>query len=67
MIRIRPWRLLDTKVTIKQMLQNESSREYLLESKDYKGTLQIEPVVFRDEVLNWDLELGYRGNPYRDG
>ena len=38
-IRIRPWRHSDTKVTIKEDLQNKSSREYLLESKDYKGTL----------------------------
>ena len=27
----------------------------------------MEPAIFRDEVLNWNLELGYQGNPYRDG
>ena len=27
----------------------------------------MEPAIFKDEVLNWDLELSYRGNPYRDG
>ena len=27
----------------------------------------MEHAIFRDEVLNWDLELGYSGNPYTDG
>ena len=27
----------------------------------------MEHASFRDEVLNWDLELGYSGNPYTDG
>ena len=67
LIRIRPWRNSDTKVTIKEALENKNSRENLLESKDYKGTLQIEPATFRDEVLNWNLELGYHANPFRGG
>ena len=27
----------------------------------------MEPAIFKDAVLDWNLELGYRGNPYRDG
>ena len=27
----------------------------------------MKPAIFRDEILDWDLELGYSGNPYTDG
>ena len=27
----------------------------------------MEPAIFRDEVLNLNLELGYHGSPFRDG
>ena len=66
-IRIRPWHFADTKVIIKKALQQSGAREYLIEGKDYKGTLQMEHAIFRDEVLNWNLELGYHGHPFRDG
>ena len=27
----------------------------------------MRPAIFSDDVLDWNLELGYHGNPYRDG
>ena len=38
-IRIRPWHFSDTKVTISKALQQSGAREYLIEGKDYKGSL----------------------------
>ena len=61
-IRIRPWLIntLATKVTIQD-------QDYLIKGKNYRDGLKESPVSFRHKICNWDLELGYSGDPYRGG
>ena len=39
----------------------------LIENKNYRGTLKQEPAVFTCNAKDWDFELGFEGDPYRNG
>ena len=39
----------------------------MLENKSYKGTLQEEPAAFNFNAKDINFELGFKGDPYKQG
>ena len=65
MIIIKPFKKEHTKVSISTD-GKDATQLILIENKNYRGTLQQEPASFMCEEKDWDFELGFTGDPYRE-
>lgn len=63
---VRPFKTDSTKV-IMRLTGSKVRQEVILENKSYRGALIEEPASFIFEQLDINFELGFTGDPFKNG